>query len=253
MLRFPVSPREPHSDQPAVAPATPVRPSWPSFLAVSAALVGWNLAMNVGPVPDAAYVPANLALAAGLVGLARRWRLPLSALGLTRRALRRGTVVGLAAVAVVAVAVVVAWAVPATRPLLADQRVAELGAAEVAYWALVRIPLGTALAEELVFRSVLLGAIAARRGWRAGVAGPSVVFGLWHIGPSIVALRVNGLAEGPLWLVAGVAGAVVATVAAGVVFCALRRWGGHVIAPVLAHAATNVFSLLAAVSVVGLD
>lgn len=212
-------------------------------------LVGWNAAMN-GPVPDAAYVPANLALAAGLLGLARRWRLSPSSLGLSRSALGRGAVVGAAVVGVVAVGVAVAWALPATRPLLADQRVAELGRAEVAYWAVVRIPLGTAVAEELVFRSVLLGAVAARFGWRAGVVGSSAVFGLWHIGPSIVALRVNELADDPLWLAAGVAGAVVATFAAGVGFCVLRWWSGHVIAPVLAHVATNVSSLLAAAAVV---
>lgn len=234
-----------------MAGATPAGPARGSLLAVSAGLVGWNIAMNVGPVPDAAYVPANLALTAGLLGLARRWRLSAASLGLSRHAVGRGTAVGLAAVAVVATAITLAWAIPATRPLLADQRVAELGSAEVVYEALVRIPLGTALTEELVFRSVLLGAIATRRGWRAGVVGSSAVFGLWHIGPSIVALRVNGLADSPVWLAAGVAGAVVATIAAGGVLCALCRRGDHVIAPTLAHAATNVSTLLAATAVVG--
>lgn len=207
--------------------------------------------MNLGPVPDAAYVPANLALAAGLLGLARRWRLSRGSLGLSRLGLRRGAVVGVTVMAVVAAGAAVVWALPATRPLLADQRVAELGPAEVAYWAVVRIPLGTALAEELVFRSVLLGAVSARFGWRAGVVGSSVVFGLWHIAPSLVALRVNELVDDPVWLAAGVAGAVVATFAAGVGFCALRWWGSHVIAPTLAHVATNVSSLLAAAAVVG--
>lgn len=234
-----------------MAGAAPAGPNWGSLLAVSAGLVGWNIAMNVGPVPDAAYVPANLALTAGILGLARRWRLCAVSLGLSRHAVGRGAAVGLATAAVVATAVALAWAVPATRPLLADQRVVEFGSAELAYRALMRIPLGTALAEELVFRSVLLGAIAARRGWRVGVMGSSAVFGLWHIGPSIVALRVNGLVHSPVWLAAGVAGAVVVTVAAGWVLCALRRWGGHVIAPTLAHAATNVSTLLAAAAMVG--
>lgn len=205
--------------------------------------------MNLGPVPHAAYVPANLALTVAMLGLARRWRLSLSSLGLSWLALRRGAVVGVTVMAVVAAGVAVVWALPVTRPLLADQRVAELGRAEVAYWAVVRIPLGTAVAEELVFRSVLLGAVAARSGWRAGVVWSSAVFGLWHIGPSIVALRANALADDPLWLAVGVAGAVVATFAAGAGFCALRWWGGHVIAPTLAHVATNVSSLLAATAV----
>lgn len=218
------------------------------LVALGAGLVAWNGAINLGPVPDAAYVPANLALAGALFALARRWRLPAGWLGLARGGLRRGAAVGVAAMAMVGAVIAVAWALPPTRPLLADQRVAGLGAAGVAYWALVRIPLGTALAEELVFRSVLLAAIAARRGWRAGVAGSSAVFGLWHVGPSVVALRVNGVAD-PRWLVAGVVGAVAVTAVGGLGFAALRWWGGHVIAPVLAHVATNVFSLLAAVAV----
>jgi membrane protease YdiL (CAAX protease family) len=205
--------------------------------------------INLGPVPDAAYVPATLALAGALLALARRGRLPAEWLGLARSGLRRGVAVELVAMAVVGAVIASAWALPATRPLLADERVAHLGTAGVAYWALVRIPVGTAVAEELVFRSVLLAAIAARRGWRAGMVGSSVVFGLWHVGPSVVALRANSLGEDPLWPGAGVVGAVAVTVVGGLLFSALRWWGGHVIAPVLGHVITNVFSLLAAVAV----
>lgn len=225
------------------------RPRLTTLAALSIVLVGWNGLINFGPVGDVAYVLANLALAVTLLAVARRWGLPWSSLGLSRAALARGAATGLVAAAVVGLAVLAAWTLPVTRPLLADQRVAGLSGTEVAYWALVRIPLGTALAEELVFRSALLGAFASRLGWRGGAAASSVVFGLWHIAPSAVALRVNELVVGPWWMAVGVATAVVVTFVAGLALCGLRWWGAHVIAPTLAHAATNVFALLAAVAV----
>jgi membrane protease YdiL (CAAX protease family) len=40
--------------------------------------------------------------------------------------------------------------------------------------------------------------------------------------------------------------AVVASAAAGVLFCALRRRGGHLAAPVVAHAATNSLGMVLA-------
>lgn len=234
---------------------TCARPGAGQLALVSGALAGWNAAMNLAPVPRAAYVPANLGLAGASVLLARgSWGLSPPALGLSRDGLARGTRLGGSVVMPVATALAIAVALPATREwpatrgLAADQRIAGLGPAGVAYWALVRIPLGTALAEELVFRSALLGGCAARLGWRGGVAWSSAVFGLWHLGPTLVALRVNG-ATRPARLAAGVTAAVAVTGVAGVGLSWLRRWGGHVATPVVTHAATNVGSLLAAVAV----
>lgn len=224
-------------------------PSRGGLVALAAALVAWNATVNLVALGDVAYVVANLALAGALSALARRWGLGREALGWSRSNLARGLRVGVVAMALIGVVVLAAWAVPATRVVLADQRVADLGAAGITYWALVRIPLGTALAEEVVFRSVLLAAVAARAGWRRGVLWSSGVFGLWHIGPSLVALRVNELTADPLWTAVAVAAAVGVTFIGGLGFCALRWWAGHVIAPTLAHVATNVFSLLAAAAV----
>lgn len=234
---------------------TSARPGTGQLALVSGALVGWNAAMNLAPVPRAAYVPANLGLAGASVLLARRsWGLSPPALGLSRGGLARGARLGGSVLVPVGAALATAAALPATRELpaarglAADARIVGLGPAGVAYWALVRIPLGTALAEELVFRSTLLGGCAARLGWRRGVAWSSAVFGLWHIGPTLAALRVNGVTR-PARVAAGVTGAVAATGAAGVALSWLRRWGGHVATPALTHLATNVGSLLAAVAV----
>lgn len=216
---------------------------------LSLGLVGWNAAVNLVPLPDAAYVPANLTLAVALLWLGRRWGLDRAALGLSRRRWRRGMAVGAVALGVIALALLAAWALPATRPLLADQRVADMDSGRIAYEALVRIPLGTALAEEVVFRSVLLAGVAGRLGWRPAVWVSSGVFGLWHVGPSVELLAINGWAATPAGFAGGIAAAVVVTGIAGVALCSLRWWGQHLLAPLMAHIATNVLSLLAATAV----
>jgi uncharacterized protein len=73
----------------------------------------------------------------------------------------------------------------------------------------------------------------------------SVVFGLWHIGPTTVALQMNEVPMGAGGIGA-VAGAVALTTVAGVLFCLLRILTGGILAPVLVHIATNSLGTLAA-------
>jgi membrane protease YdiL (CAAX protease family) len=105
--------------------------------------------------------------------------------------------------------------------------------------------LGTALGEELLFRSVALG-VGLRR-WSVAIAigGSSALFGLWHILPAIESHVSNSVATGvPVALL------VVATIGitglAGAAFAGLRLWTGHVAAPIIVHAALNASALVAA-------
>ena len=114
----------------------------------------------------------------------------------------------------------------------------------LAYRALVRIPLGTALLEEFAFRGVLFAAWrrVARPIWAA--VGSSIVFGLWHVRPSIELLDSNGLATASAGRIGAVAGAVAATTLAGMVFCWLRMRSRSLLAPYLAHTAANSLALV---------
>ena len=77
--------------------------------------------------------------------------------------LRRGAAYGLCCVAAVAVVYLLAAALPATRSAFLDERYrADLGAALGT--ALVVIPLGTILFEEVAFRGVLWGLVRAEWG-----------------------------------------------------------------------------------------
>jgi len=199
-------------------------------------------------VPRSAYVPANLAYAAVLVGLARWSGISWAELGLDRSSLgegvRTGAVVGSAVVAAVAGLA----AHPRTRPLFHDERVLAHNPRSAAVEACYRIPVGTALAEELAFRSALLSLSGSRRSWGRSVAWTSSLFGLWHILPAVDRGPLVDAADSALPGGYGpaVTGTVAATGIAGAVLAVLRRRSGSVVAPVMVHAAANVAGFVAA-------
>lgn len=200
-------------------------------------------------VPATWYVPTNLVVGALVLVVAVQGGASAGELGLAGADVTRGLKVG-GAVALVAVAVVAATAAaPVTSGLFADQRVADVtsgGPPALAYQALVRIPLGTALFEEVAFRGVLLALVA--RHWSTGVAvaASSALFGLWHIRPTLSALATNDVVESGAAQAGAVVGAVVVTGLAGVLFCGLRLASGSLVAPVVVHAAINSSSIVAA-------
>ncbi|MCC5952953.1 MAG: CPBP family intramembrane metalloprotease [Acidimicrobiia bacterium] len=278
-------------------------------------LVAWNLVGNLA-VPDAWYVPTNLAVAGALVAVAWWAGLRAREVGLSRGTVTQGVRWGGVVAAAVLVVVALGTLVPFAADAYTDERV-DVDGAGLAFYALVRIPFGTVVLEEVAFRGILLallvrvlagrptrvdvtdpgsttptaphdttdedptaGGLARARRWlglrrltrrwepgdeaqaahpsealgdAAGSASPavlwqatwvsSVLFGLWHIVPSIPAARgnvyVGATVEDPLGLVAIVAAAVATTTVAGLVFCWLRLRSGSLLAPMIAHVATN--------------
>jgi membrane protease YdiL (CAAX protease family) len=217
--------------------------------AVLAILVATNL-LNNRLLPQA-YVLTCLAAAGLLVLLARRDGCSWTDLGLGARRLRPGLRWAAVLVATVALGYAVAGALPATRQGFADTRATALSAGAVLWHVLVRIPFGTAVLEEIAFRGVLYAMLARRRGVRAAIIGSSLLFGLWHVLPSIGLRNANAAVAdlvGP-----GAAGEVVAvtlaaagSALAGVVLCELRRRSGSLLPPSALHWALNALGLLVA-------
>jgi uncharacterized protein len=222
-------------------------PRWVLF-GLGVALIAWSLVAN-WVIGDAGYTIRNLLLtAAGLLG-ARSAGLGNAELGLARdrvgAGLRWGGGAAVVTAAVIGAGIVFAELLPGVAALLADER-AQLQGAALTTAVLVRIPFGTALFEEFVFRGVLLAVFL--RGTTPAIAaiGSSAVFGLWHIAPTAVSLELNGIAAGSPEGMATIAAGVAVTTAAGFVFTWLRWRSGSLLAPVLAHWATNALGLLAA-------
>lgn len=221
--------------------------------AVVLLLLVWNnVVITRLPGYPTSYVPFNVGAAAVLLAAARAAGLSWRELGLDPRRLAAGARWGGACAALVAAAYAVALAVPAVRPVMADERVTGLDSSELAYGVLVRIPLGTVLWEEVAFRAVLLAALARVLPMRRAVALSAVVFGVWHVRPTLSALAVNDVAAGPAMLALALL-ACVGTAVAGVFLAWLRLRSGSLLAPVLLHLATNSLGALTVAAAVRLD
>lgn len=222
-----------------------------ALVAVVAVATADNLLTNLA-LPEAWYVPARLTTTALVILLAVRvGGLAAADLGLARRDVASGLRWGGGAFAAVAAVYVVGLALPTTRDLYRDGRVADMSDATLWYTVLLAVPLGTVLAEEVLFRGAILGLGRARWGTAVGVTVSSVLFGLWHVAPGWEIYRVNpvlrdastGVSAAPLL---GVLAAVVSTTAAGLVLCFLRLRSRSLVAPILVHLATNDLGYVAA-------
>ena len=194
------------------------------------------------------YVAVGL-LTAALALIAWRARATLADLGIDRASAGAGFGYGAGAFVVVLLVLLAAAAIPLTNGFLHDSR-AQIGAGRLCYELGVSIVLLTAIPEEFAFRGVLLG--SALRLWsprRASVI-TSLAFGLWHIAPTLHTMADNhavaGLAASGGGRVLLVLGSIAVTFIAGMAFCWLRLRSGSLIAPVIAHAATNGLALAVA-------
>ena len=203
---------------------------------VVAVLAVHNVAGNL-LAPDWGYLPLNLAVGGLLVVLVLRSGVSWRQIAGPRSTMRRGVLVGGALGLAAATAIWAGAAVEGMSDVFADDRVLGVGTVGLLYHTLIRIPLGTALFEEVAFRGVLPA--AGRRittPFGANVMS-AALFGLWHVIPSTSVAAGNEAASG-FATGAVIAGAVLATAVAGLAFSWLRdRFG--LAAPVLLHALVN--------------
>jgi membrane protease YdiL (CAAX protease family) len=219
---------------------------WFAF-SLSLLIVAYNNVVNRWtPFHGAAYMPLNLTFT-GVITLVAAARLELSRgeLGLEGDISDAG--VSFAAVAAFGIG---AFALARSRHAyrIADRRVVDLRGPKLASYVLARIPLGTAVAEEVIFRGVLFAV------WRevgisslAAALFASLAFGLWHVSPTILGIRINDPQATGRKLRAAVAGAVLLTTVAGLGLTWLRLRTGGLLAPIVLHGGINSVSALAGV------
>lgn len=212
------------------------------------ALVTYNNAANRWkPFHGPWYIPLNLAVSASLAALSLLvWNLDLDDIGLGPDQ-GPGLAIGLTAGAVCALPLFAALGSRRSRAQVADGRLARMGRRELAYRAILRVPVGTALTEELAFRGVLF-ALAAANGNLQASLWSSLAFGLWHIVPAYNRLEENRRVVGraPISVAGSIAGSVALTFVAGVLFCWLRIRTGGIAAPFAMHATLNSLGTVAA-------
>ena len=201
-------------------------------------------------MPRAARLPAGLAVAGTAIGVARRHDATWTELGVHPDDAASGVRWGAGAGAAIATAIGVATRWPSVRDRFADERIASHSPARATYEFVARIPIETALSEELLFRAALLGIGLHGRTSPRALAVSSALFGLWHVPPTWMDLSGSAVGaaagEGPGARAGAVAGVVAATGAAGALFGLLRLRSGSVLAPVVAHATLNMASFAVA-------
>ena len=155
-----------------------------------------------------------------------------------------GFIWGAACIGAITAVYLIGSAFKRTRTAFHDERMGELTGTRLMFQALVEVPFGTVLLEEIAFRAVLLSMLIRRYGLVWGVVVASIIFGLWHILPSIGTHEQNPalgsvVGEGRRGNILAIALSVLTTTLAGVLFAALRLLSGSVLAPMGFHWATN--------------
>jgi uncharacterized protein len=200
-------------------------------------------------LPASLYVPWNLGMSGALVVLARSSGSTAHDLGLDRRHLAGSLGAGAAGAGIVAAGYGLVLVTRLESDIFDDERVTVLPTTTSLWHLFVRIPFGTVLAEEVTFRAVLPVLLASCRGpvWLPGAVS-SLLFGLWHVLPSLKLARSNAAmrrlvharATGAAALAVGM------STVAGFVLHLLRQRTEHVAAPVLIHLAANTVGFVIA-------
>lgn len=199
------------------------------------------------------HIPFQLGILAIALVIARRAGTTWTSLGLRRDRLSRGAKVGGVLIGIIAIGILVGVAVPATRELFRDEKIADASIGWVLFQALVRIPLATALYEEVLFRGIVFGMLVRRHTPLLAGIVTSLLFGFWHILPTLDTMNTNP--AGDLftgWIGIGIAivGSVIGTAVAGVGFLLVRLYANSTVAAVVAHIGTNSVAMLGALAVI---
>lgn len=199
------------------------------------------------------HIPFQLGILGVALVISRRAGTTWTSLGLRQDRLQRGAIVGGSLLAIITTVIVVGIAIPATRDLFRDENIAEASLGWVLFHALIRIPIATALYEEVLFRGIMFGMLVRRHSPLLAGAITSALFGFWHILPTIRTIDASPAGEmfsGWIGLPIAILSAIAGTAVAGIVFLLVRLYANSTFASVLAHIGTNSIAMLGAFVVI---
>jgi membrane protease YdiL (CAAX protease family) len=195
-------------------------------------------------------VPVGIGGSLGTIALAARAGASPLDMGLSlstvKRGLLAGSVVGLSAAA----AMLLGARVRATRRFFRDERIVSAHPREAIYELFVRMPLVTAVGEELMFRSGFESLLARRRSANTAALISAAAFGLWHVLPTLDRVHSNpGVADthqgSPARQALVVSAVLGATTLGSLGLSWLSRRTGSVVAPIVTHYAINASGFVA--------
>ena len=206
-------------------------------------IAGTNLLLNRTASRSAA-IAIGLAAAAGMLALASARGASTAQMGLSSDKALRGAARGALLGVPVAAAMLLGARIPTTRRFFRDERIVSANLKDAAYELLVRMPLVTAVGEELMFRAAFEGLLSRRHSATSAALLSAVAFALWHVLPTLDRVHSNpGVAEthqGSMARQALVVAAVLgATGIASLGLSLVQRRTGSVVAPIILHYAIN--------------
>lgn len=218
-----------------------------ALIALIAVMFAAEMAMHFTHQTWSRWIVAGTAILATFLALGSG--LTLTDLGLSRTTTRTGLRWSAVIMAAVVAVIGIGLALPATRELFLNPGYADLHRALLG--AFVLIPLQTVLAEELLFRGVMLGAMLRRHSPWFAIIAQALLFGLWHVVSSTGLADGNRgigdlVGDGIVGTLLGIAGAVVFTGVSGVVFGWLRVRTGSLLPCIALHWAANGAGAVAA-------
>jgi len=235
-------------------------PSNAEIAIASTIAVVYNNAVNLLPrgLHRRLYVVLNLVTLLAVFA----WAVQLSgvdqgSLGLQSGQISRGFVIGIAVSLIASIPFVMWITIPSVARLIRRHISAQpMGRDELAYNLLLRIPIGTALFEEMLFRGVLFTLVEIRWGTATAIWYTSVLFAAWHITPAAnlllrgflaghraIALSATGSSNRrKAFIYSGQLGSVFI---AGLGLAMIRVVGHSAVAPFLVHAAVNCLASFA--------
>jgi len=208
--------------------------------AIGAGIVG-SVQIATRLLPQRFQVPAGLACASVVSALAAKNGADFKDQGLSADDAPRGVVYGVLAAIPIAALIGAGHGFGPSRALYKSDHMLTASTGRAAYEVFVRIPFGTALPEEIVFRGAVLGLLSGQHGRLRATAISSLLFGLWHIAPVLTSpdgslpFDRHRFAGRTTWIL----GSILATAASSFLLCWLRFRSASIVAPWMAHTAAN--------------
>lgn len=157
-----------------------------------------------------------------------------------------GVIYGTAAYVIISLVIASTIFIPFAKGFLNDKRVIRLNTRQFLYKTLVNLPIATVFLEEVIFRGVMLALLMQDFTATQSVLISSLLFGLWHVLPAYTSVVTNdSLKTIKKPAIPVVVGTVFITFLAGIGFSWLRLASGSLIAPMMAHFATNSGGIIA--------
>lgn len=200
-------------------------------------------------VPKKYHLFLNIGIAGVAILLGFSFGLNLEQMGLALDKILPGFIIAVIAVVIIVFLTSIVATIPFLRRFFLGDNLAHASGKLITYEATIRVPFGTALIEEVLFRGVFLGLLLQHNSTVMAILISAVIFGLWHIFPTIAMLEDNQiLARANKDLkrrkYGSIIGVVIVTASAGIAFAWLRVISNSIVAPWLVHWSINSSGML---------